>query len=223
MSRSIKTTSSRSIPRRSNRSLEELYSAYRSRSSVIRSRLKEFQLVQPEEYFFELAYCLLTPQSSAAAAEQAIGTLKRRDFRNRKIDPTPLLRGDGYYIRFHNTKARRLQELKSSYALVHRQVLNGSASEELRDWLVANVRGLGYKEASHFLRNIGHRNLAILDRHILRNLVAYRVIPSIPKTLARKTYIEIEQKVRAFADRIGIDTDELDLLFWSMETGEVRK
>ena len=93
----------------------------------------------------------------------------------------------------------------------------------LRDWLVLNVKGLGWKEASHFLRNIGCRNLAILDRHILRNLQRHRVIRSLPKTLTKKQYHTIEQKFARFAETVGISMDELDLLFWSRETGEILK
>jgi N-glycosylase/DNA lyase len=88
---------------------------------------------------------------------------------------------------------------------------------------VKNVKGLGWKEASHFLRNIGHRNLAILDRHILRNLKRHGVIKSLPKTLTPKRYLVIEQKFMEFSSTIGITMDELDLLFWSRETGEILK
>jgi N-glycosylase/DNA lyase len=89
---------------------------------------------------------------------------------------------------------------------------------------VKNVRGLGYKEATHFLRNVGlNGGLAILDRHILRNLKRYRAIRSLPKSLSRKKYLALERSFLHFADRIGISLDELDLLFWSMETGVIRK
>ena len=82
---------------------------------------------------------------------------------------------------------------------------------------------MGWKEASHFLRNIGHRNLAILDRHILRNLVRAGVLHRLPKTLTAKRYLLIEEKFKDFAERMDIPMDELDLLFWSMETGEILK
>ena len=81
------------------------------------------------------------------------------------------------------------------------------------------MKGLGWKEASHFLRNIGYRDLAILDRHILRNLRRHRIIRTLPKTLTPSRYRAIEGKFRAFAGAIGIPMDELDLLFWSRETG----
>jgi len=89
--------------------------------------------------------------------------------------------------------------------------------------LVKNVKGLGLKESSHFLRNIGYRGLAILDRHILKNLHKSNVINELPKTLTPKVYFEIEKKFKDFSREVSIDMDELDLLFWSMETGEVFK
>jgi N-glycosylase/DNA lyase len=89
---------------------------------------------------------------------------------------------------------------------------------------VRNVKGIGYKEASHFLRNIGFgQHLAILDVHILRNMVRYGVIESVPKNISRSVYLELENKLKGFAKKIGIPMDELDLLFWSSETGEIFK
>jgi N-glycosylase/DNA lyase len=88
---------------------------------------------------------------------------------------------------------------------------------------VENVKGLGYKESSHFLRNIGYRNLAILDRHILKNLEKFGAIRTIPKSLTRKQYLKLEKQFHRFADAVGIPLDELDLLFWSLETGEILK
>ena len=92
---------------------------------------------------------------------------------------------------------------------------------QIREYLVENIKGIGYKEASHFLRNIGHRNLAILDRHILKNLKDLKVINDIPKSLSKNKYFEIEKKFSNFSKEINIPMDELDLLFWSIETGEV--
>ena len=114
--------------------------------------------------------------------------------------------------------------MKDQYAVIAHKLSEPVPAAELRDWLVQNVLGLGYKEASHFLRNIGKNNgLAILDRHILRNLHRLGLIRSIPKSLSRKQYVEIENRFTKFANTIGITLDELDLVFWSMETGEIRK
>ena len=93
-----------------------------------------------------------------------------------------------------------------------------------RQWFAENVKGIGYKEASHFLRNIGlGKGLAILDVHILKNLIRHGVIKAVPKSLSRSKYLESEQKVRKFSEKIKIPMDELDILFWSNETGEIFK
>ena len=65
--------------------------------------------------------------------------------------------------------------------------------------------------------------LAILDRHILKNLKLLGVIHEVPKSLTRSRYLEIETKMANFADEIGIPLDHLDLLLWYNETGEVLK
>ena len=92
-----------------------------------------------------------------------------------------------------------------------------------REYLVDHVKGLGYKEASHFLRNAGVSGYAILDKHVLRSLVEFGVIKSIPQALTKKKYLQIEKKMRAFSQEVGIGMDELDLTLWSRKTGEVLK
>ena len=94
-----------------------------------------------------------------------------------------------------------------------------------REWLVENIKGLGYKEASHFLRNIGlGKDLAILDRHILKNLKRYGVIDKMPASLGtKKVYLDIERRMLEFSKKINVPPDELDLLFWARQTGFVFK
>ena len=204
-------------------SLKELKSNYRNIKSDIRNRLKDFSLVPSSEYFYEIVYCLLTPQSSAVNADKVIKILKDKKFKLRDIDPEPILRRKDCYIRFHKNKSRYLITVKEQFPLIVKQLNSSTKNEEMRLWLVKNVKGLGWKESSHFLRNIGHRNLAILDRHILRNLVRLGVLSGLPKTLTGKNYLQIEEKFWKFSKRINIPMDELDLLFWSMETGEILK
>ena len=95
---------------------------------------------------------------------------------------------------------------------------------ECREWFVKNIKGLGYKEASHFLRNIGlGEDIAILDRHILKNLHLLGVIEEIPESISRVKYMQIEQDMREFARQIHIPISHLDLLLWYKETGEIFK
>ena len=201
----------------------EIVNLHREKRAAIRARLEEFSKVQVSEYFYECVYCLLTPQSSAVNAGKAVSVLKEHDLLNSELDPEPLLHREDYYIRFHKTKARHLLHAKEQYQSILRELTDGKKSVELREWLVENVNGMGWKEASHFLRNIGHRNLAILDRHILKNLLRIGVLRNLPRTLTPKHYHSIEKKFIGFSTKIGIPMDELDLLFWSMETGEILK
>lgn len=201
----------------------ELQSEFLLRRDAIRQRLREFASVNPTEYFYELAYCLLTPQSSAVNAARTVEKLKAAGFLARMIEPAALLRQKDSYVRFHNTKGEHLKEAKQKFPEIAAKLRNDQSGRELREWLVKNVKGLGWKEASHFLRNIGYRDLAILDRHILRNLKRHNVIRSLPTTLTASRYLGIEQKFLAFAQSVNIAMDELDLLFWSRETGEILK
>ena len=203
--------------------IEELRAEFDTRRDAIRARLRDFEVVPPEDYFYELVYCLLTPQSSAINAGKAVAVLRHFDLLHNELDIAPLLHQDSFYIRFHHTKAKHLNEAKRKFPEIRSHLLNGVSSVQLREWLVHNVKGLGWKEASHFLRNIGHRNLAILDRHILRNLKRHNVLATLPRTLTPKRYLEIERRFARFADTVDITMDELDLLFWSRETGEILK
>jgi N-glycosylase/DNA lyase len=207
----------------SEKARRELHAAYAERRGAIRSRLEEFSQCKCSEYFYELAYCILTPQSSAINATRAVEKLRSMNFCEEEIDPEPILFQKDAYIRFHRTKARLLLDLKRGFPQIIATLSNGKAGTDLREWLVKNVKGLGYKEASHFLRNVGFSNLAILDRHILKNLKKFGAIRSLPKTLTRKKYLRIEKQFLRFAHAAGIPMDELDLLFWSMETGMIMK
>ena len=87
-----------------------------------------------------------------------------------------------------------------------------------------NVKGMGLKEANHVLRNLGFgENIAILDRHILKNLKELNVIEEIPKSISEKKYYEIEEKMRDYCEFVKIPMDEMDLLLWYKEAGVIFK
>lgn len=206
------------------RNIEELRSSFRERKDRIRRRLEQYAAVSQEQYFYELVYCLMTPQSSAVNAGKAQQEFESLALHKHDIDPEPILFSKAHYIRFHRSKARWIREMKEQYHLIEHMTVSTVPAVEKREWFVRNVKGLSYKEATHFLRNIGqNEGLTILDRHILKNLKYFGVIRSLPTTLTKKRYLSIEKKFTSFADEIGISVDELDLLFWSNETGEILK
>lgn len=206
------------------RHLDELRTMYDVKRTAIRKRLVEYRKVLPKQYFYELLYCLMTPQSSAVNAAKAQALFEALDFEHKEVNIESVLRTKEHYIRFHRSKARWIAKMKQQYENIYEIVSGNFSAIEKREWLVKYVLGLSYKEATHFLRNIGkNEGLTILDRHILTNLKYYGIIRTIPKSLTKKNYISIERKFQAFAEYVNITVDELDLLFWSSETGEILK
>lgn len=180
-----------------------------------------------ERLWEELVFCIFTAGASARMGLSSIEAVR------------PLLRGGT-----HAELAAALQHKhrypvsRSGYIVVTREYLDESCGMRLRerlesfrdplerrDWLARErrVKGLGYKEASHFLRNVGFGGYAILDKHILRSLAELGVTDSPQPPATRARYLAAEEKLRDFARDIGIDFDELDLVLWSMKTGEVLK
>ena len=208
---------------RSYNGLEELRAAHTERGPAIRKRLAEFAAVPRDAYFFELVYCLLTPQSSAVHAGKAVAALEQLGRFDEPEAVAAVLGRRSSYIRFHRTKARRVCEAAARMPEILHAMEEERDVEALRVWFVHNVRGLGWKESSHFLRNVGHRNLAILDRHILRNLRTHGALRSIPAGLTPGRYRMVERAFRRFAAAVEIPLDELDLLFWSGATGQILK
>src|SRR2546426_1624689 len=207
-----------------------LQAFYQERKEAIQKRLAEFRQVMQwtdGEVFAELCFCLLTPQSSAKVCWEAVTALKERTLLLKGQPPElePHLRS----VRFSESKAKYIVEARNMFSTDGKLQLKSRISSfynpfELREWFVENVKGLGYKEASHFLRNIGlGEGFAILDRHILRNLNRLRVITEIPVSITKKRYLEIEEKLRRFATETSIPLADLDLLFWSRETGWIFK
>ncbi len=217
-------------PKEREKSVQELQTLYGEKRDAIQTRLNEFKQIlncNDDDVFAELCFCLLTPQSSAKTCWAAVSRLKERSL---------LLKGEASEIqpqlndvRFSDSKAKYIVEARATFSKDGKLSLKSHLSSfanmfELREWMVENVKGLGYKEASHFLRNVGlGEEFAILDRHILRNLKRLDVITEVPVSITKKRYLEIEEKLRRFSREIAIPLADLDLLFWSRETGWIFK
>jgi len=201
---------------------------YRERRGEIERRLMEFEEVgrrgSEEELFAELCFCICTPQSSARAGLKAQKRLTETGLliRGKTEEIRELLEG----VRFSGAKARYIVEarrfLSKGGGLSVRQLLHPDPQVARRN-IAEKIAGVGYKEASHFLRNIGYRGLAILDRHILSSMEELGVIESVPSSLSRRRYLELEGRFHKLAKELGIPSDHLDLLLWSRKTGEVLK
>ena len=211
--------------------VEDIKRLYEIRKEEIGKRLsnfrKLFEKANDERIFAELVFCILTPQSKAKICWKAVENLMKKNLLIHGSYEQVLKELKG--IRFKKRKAKYIVEARKTFTrgnkICIKDVISSfSDPKEIREWLVENIKGMGYKEASHFLRNIGlGGDLSILDRHILKNLRLLGVIEDIPKTLTKKKYIEVEDKMRRFSKKIGIPLSHLDLLLWSKETGEIFK
>lgn len=202
----------------------ELQELYTNLKVDIENRLEDFSKIPQNQYFYELCFCICTPQSKAEHALIVQNKLMDSDFLSQpEINPLPILNNPSHYIRFHNQKSKRLLTLKENWDIILEMLVSEKSSIEKRDWLAANINGIGMKEASHYLRNIGHRGLAILDRHILKNLVLCGVFPEVPNISTYKRYRDAEDKFLEFSSHVGIEIDHLDLLFWAKQAGTIIK
>lgn len=180
-----------------------------------------------EDYFAEIAFCILTPQSKAKNAWLAIEKLKENGllYNGNEEDIVEYLN----VVRFKNNKARYLVLLRNLMTkdgkLCSKEILKNLGDVyEKRNWILENIKGMGLKEAAHVLRNLGYgRYLAILDRHVLKNLKELNVIEEVPKSLTKKKYFEIEKLMIEYSKKVNIPMDALDLVFWYQQAGEVFK
>jgi N-glycosylase/DNA lyase len=206
-----------------------LQSEYRKKKKAIKKRLEDFSKIwgqSDKRIFSELCFCICTPQSKAVYCDRAVSELydSGKLFTGNEKDVRASLRA----VRFPNNKARYIVGAREFFSKGGRirikQEIDPDDILATRDRIVMSVKGLGYKEASHFLRNIGHgRDLAILDVHILRNMKRYGVIEEIPECISKKCYFSLEDKIKTFSREIEIPVAELDILLWSMETGIIFK
>jgi N-glycosylase/DNA lyase len=207
----------------------KLKKRYEPKKAAIKARLKEFESVMEkgdEAIFEELCFCLFTAGSSARTGLKSVDAIRDILMTGTKEELAERLKGIHRYGKRraeYVVLARNFFQRKFDFKLKNTIESFGDDKEGLRDFIVKNIKGLGYKESSHFLRNIGFKGYAILDRHILRNLRRWGVTEETTSPSSKKKYLEIEAKMKEFAHEIGIDFDELDFLFWSNETGEILK
>jgi N-glycosylase/DNA lyase len=188
----------------------------------ITKRIEEFHAIpkhSPDFLFEELCYCILTANFSAKRGALIHQQLKACFHSDPKQTLEKKLRNCGY--RFPAIRAAFIETAATQKHIIA-TTINTLRGEELREWLVRNVQGLGYKEASHFLRNIGFDDYAIIDSHIMDILARYNVITP-PKTLTKNRYLAIETTLRDIATKTNLTLAELDLYLWYMETGNILK
>jgi len=210
--------------------VKELFEKYDKIKNEVQNRIIEFKSIwnqaDEKKLFQELAFCLLTPQSKALNAWKTILKITEN---NKLFDANKSsISEELNLVRFKNNKASYLVEAREKL-FYNSKGIRETLSEfpsvyEKRKWLLNNIKGYGLKESSHFLRNIGFvEDIAILDRHILKNLHNFNVIEEIPKSIPEKKYFQIENQMKEFSNEIKIPLEHLDFIFWFNETNTIFK
>ena len=207
-----------------------LRSSYEQRKGLIETRLGEFRSVwergDDSSIFEELVFCIFTAGASAKMGLKSVEAV--RDI---------LMRANRRQLSKKLLHVHRFPNARSRYVVRTREYLTKEFDFKLKDLILSfedplerrdffaskDIMGLGYKESSHFLRNIGFRGYAILDKHILRSLHEFGVIDNPKPPTTRNRYLDIEIKFKRFAAKVGIGFDEMDLLLWSEKTGQILK
>jgi len=193
--------------------------------NVVNSRMSEFDSLKNREsdvLFNELCFCLLTANFSASGGikiQNAIGdgfhSLTREELSEKLAEL-------GH--RFPNMRADFIVEARRHRGNIRNVLDSFESDSERRNWFAENVKGLGMKEASHFLRNIGYKNVAIIDFHIIDLLVRYGLLePLKNRSITAKKYLEIENILKDIAKTTNTSLGELDLYLWYDETGKILK
>jgi len=211
-------------------SIDEILNVHADIADRVEERLLSFKKIWQRgdecALFVELVFCILTPQSGARRCWRAVETLLDKNclFNGTFEDICPELN----IVRFKNNKTNYILEARDMFRGPEkslRKTLQGFNDVSLlREWLAKNVKGLGYKEASHYLRNIGLGDaIAILDRHILRTMRHIGLIKEVPGSVSPRIYCELEKKLGDFALMTGIPLAHLDFVLWFMATGDIFK
>jgi len=227
------------VARANPMTIEDLRRAYRSKIESIQQRLNELRAVwdkSDEGIFAGLCYCILLAGRSAEATLPIVVGLEKNMllFQGSNQEIEAYLNKQGYafverskYIvnwryRFSNQGSLRIK------SLLERKfgTANGWNIFGIREYLASQHNGVGWKVASQFLRNVGiglGHDLALLDRHIQRELKKFGYICKVALALNKTKYLEYERRMQDLARDSGIPMDDLDLLIWSNKTGKIMK
>lgn len=211
--------------------VENLHISLQKKHPAIKKRLQEFSSIiktgSNNEIFLELVFCIFTAGASAKMGLNAANAVKNIALDGNIKEISNKLKG---VYRFPNIRSRYIvhtrEYLKDEYNFKLKElILSFDDHYERRDFLALNknIMGIGFKESSHFLRNIGFKGYAIIDKHLFNSLKELKIIKSNKLPINRVQYHKIENKLKEFSASNNFDFDELDLLLWSEKTGEILK
>ncbi len=112
--------------------------------------------------------------------------------------------------------SRAFYNIYSEYGSLNTLINSVTSSFELRRELIKLCPGIGPKQSSHFIKNIGYTDeVAILDRHILKYLELYDGNEICRKQIGKIDYYErIEQDFISIASKFEYSVSVVDQSMW---------
>ncbi|MFC2001215.1 sigma factor-like helix-turn-helix DNA-binding protein [Chloroflexota bacterium] len=223
----------------SGKDLQPLYIQHKERyDRFIQENIARGHCANTSELFSYLCFNLLLGPVNADVAESTVKELISKNFlfQGNADKIKIVLKQCGY--RFTN-RADWICENRTRFADTNSEIgivslVNGLRSMnpiDARDLLVNNVKGLGMKAASHFLRGLGLSNneLAILDVYILESLEEFGVAQHLPRDRKGKIkhptnnqYLRYEKLMKDWNTSIvHIPLDILDIMLWERGRGDI--
>lgn len=124
--------------------------------------------------------------------------------------------------RFPNLIFNRLDIFIKYYHKITDGIINYLFKEEesvkIRRYIVENVPGLGLKQSSMLLRDMGYDNkLAVLDRHILNYMYCVGLLDVCPRSIQSVCkYENFEEYFCLYAHAKSVCIKQLDVSIWSV-------
>jgi N-glycosylase/DNA lyase len=163
-----------------------------------------------KDVFYDICFCLCAPQTKWRLNIEVQKKLREIDFYQKGCDQQEL-EEIVKSVRFFRVKAVHLLEAREDFPHILANVRSNKTSQAKRDWMVDSIRGCGMKVASHFLRNLGNEDLAIIDTHIINFM-------DMGKPTSRTDYEFFESEFRKIAEANKLSIMELDMYLWKVRS-----
>ena len=196
-----------------------------------------WKMLSEDKIWEELCFCILSANVSFELAKSTIAVLSEKglldhDWLNEdgksslilfhEMDKSLFLplKKNGGFRKYRYPKKRSIQIANAARAIYASNTLKQILSEldsdvEARKFFVKQISGIGIKEASHFLRNIGYSNsLAIIDVHVLAFLKEFLLVDIENQSLTLQQYVKIEKILKNFVEHHNLDLGLFDLAVW---------
>ena len=210
--------------------IEDLRNLYDEKKDSIQAQLDEFDEIRKQaddrRILEELVFCILTSAVGPKVGARSLDAIKDILLEASPEELIVKLTGVHKYPEKAYYIVHTRDYLKSEYGLRMNDLVNSFKDPlELREFFAINkdIKGLGLTQASHFLRNIGRKGYAILDRNVVRSLYDLEVLDNPKPPTTKKKYLDAEERMQGFADELEVSIEELDMLLWSKKTGHIPK